>query len=75
MTRLHDDQFDTDADLMRQLLADQASHGLGLGAPAPDLCPANWLFDGASRADYLATVGTTSTPRGGGPAAGSSRPP
>jgi len=31
--------------------------GLGLGDPAPDLCPAFWLFGGATRADYLAAVG------------------
>jgi aminoglycoside phosphotransferase (APT) family kinase protein len=31
--------------------------GLGLGDPAPDLCPAYWLFDGAVRAEYVAAVG------------------
>lgn len=31
--------------------------GLGTGDPAPDLCPAYWLFDGAIRAEYVAAVG------------------
>ncbi len=31
--------------------------GLGTGDPAPDLCPAFWLFDGDSRAAYVAAVG------------------
>jgi aminoglycoside phosphotransferase (APT) family kinase protein len=31
--------------------------GLGLGDPAPDLCPAYWLFDGPVRAEYVAAVG------------------
>jgi aminoglycoside phosphotransferase (APT) family kinase protein len=31
--------------------------GLGTGDPAPDLCPAFWLFDGESRAAYVAAVG------------------
>ena len=31
--------------------------GLGTGDPAPDLCPAYWLFDGDVRAEYVASVG------------------
>ena len=31
--------------------------GLGLGDPAPDLCPAYWLFDDSVRAEYVAAVG------------------
>ena len=31
--------------------------GLGTGDPAPDLCPAYWLFDDAVRAEYVAAVG------------------
>ena len=30
--------------------------GLGLGDPAPDLCPAYWLFDGGSRSAFLESL-------------------
>jgi aminoglycoside phosphotransferase (APT) family kinase protein len=31
--------------------------GLGVGDPAPDLCPAFWLFNDPVRAEYVAAVG------------------